>query len=138
MVPELFVDTSAWVALADSDDQHHRAARETYLQLLARGRLLTTNLVLAESYTLLRRHLDAERALKFLASVRSSPRIEVLYSTRELEAAAEALLRRYSDHLFSYTDAVSFGCMQARGIREAFTFDRHFSVAGFRLVPITP
>jgi predicted nucleic acid-binding protein len=33
------------------------------------------------------------------------------------------------------TDAVSFAVMESRGIRDAITLDRHFTIAGFRGIP---
>ncbi len=128
---EVFVDSSAWIALADESDEWHGVARKLYPQLLASSRLITTNLVLAETYTLIRYELGWTAAMTFLERVKSSPRIEVERAGSELEAAAEEILKRYRDHPFSYTDAVSFAVMKARSITEAFTFDRHFATAGF-------
>ena len=49
MARELFVDTGAWVALADADDQHHaRAAAFLPTALAEYQRLVTTDLVVAE------------------------------------------------------------------------------------------
>lgn len=130
------MDTGAWVALADRDDQHHRAAARIYPRLLRESkRLVTTNLVVAESYTLLRRALGHEPAIAFLERMHSSPRIERVYSTSELETEAAGILRNYKDQDFSYADAVSFALMGLRGIDTAFAFDRHFATAGFILLP---
>lgn len=74
-------------------------------------------------------------ALKFLREVVRDP-IVVERSTGELERRAlEDWLVPFDDHDFSFADAVSFAVMTDRGIREALTLDRHFSVAGFRVVP---
>ena len=136
MAEELFVDTGAWVALADQDDKYHKRAAKEYPDLLKRHRrLITTNLVVAEVYIILRKALGHAAAITFLESIRSSPRIEKVQSTEELEIEAEDILRRYSDQDFSYTDAVSFALMRQRGIDTAFAFDKHFSIAGFSMVP---
>jgi predicted nucleic acid-binding protein len=129
------VDTGAWVALALEADAHHQEAAQIYPELLRSRRLVTTNLVVAESYILLRREAGHEVALAFLDRLGASPRIHRVYSTPELEAEAEKILRKYQDQEFSYTDAVSFALMQREGIEEAFTFDRHFRVMGFLTVP---
>jgi hypothetical protein len=53
-----------------------------------------------------------------------------------VQAAALAdWIRRFDDQPFTLTDAASFAVMRARRIRVAFTFDRHFGVAGFEVVP---
>lgn len=135
MSAELFVDAGAWIALADADDQHHAAAAKLYPKLLKNyRRLVTTNLVVAEAYILIRRELGHEAGMTFLNRIKASPRIEKVYVDAELETQAETILGCYQDQLFSYADAVSFALMRERGIEEAFAFDKHFVVAGFSLV----
>jgi predicted nucleic acid-binding protein len=132
----IFVDASAWMALAITRDRHHRAARGAYPGLLRDHRVLvTTNLVVAETHILLRRLGSHNAAMRFLESIRESHRIEKVYSDPQLEEEAEEILRRYAGQDFSLADAVSFALMRRRGIQEAFTFDRHFTVAGFTCVP---
>ncbi len=135
MPSEVFIDTGAWYAVADTDDGHHGQARKAYFDLLLKSYLVTTNLVLAETYALVLGRKGVAPALRFLETVRESPRIEIVYSTRELEGVAEGILLKYADHPFSYTDATSFACMQTRGITDAFTFDQHFAIAGFQMIP---
>lgn len=97
-------------------------------------RVVTTNLVIAETHALLLRRTTRDTALAFVQRARESPNL-VVSSTTELEAAAVAdWLERYSDQDFSFTDAVSFAVMAGRGIRDALTLDRHFATAGFRVV----
>ena len=62
--------------------------------------------------------------------------VEEVFADRDLQAAALAdWLRKFDDQLFTLTDAVSFAVMRARRMPEAFTFDRHFTVAGFTARP---
>lgn len=136
MAAELFVDTGAWVALADEDDRHHARATSAFPRLLREHqRLVTTNLVVAECYILLRLELGHGPAVAFLEHLRASPRIERVYATADLEDEAEGILRRYQDQDFSFTDAVSFALMRQREITTAFAFDAHFATAGFVCVP---
>lgn len=136
MPAEVFVDAGAWLALADRGDHHHQAAASVYPGLLRHyQRLVTTNLVVAEVYVLLRRELGHKPAIAFLENLGISSRIEKVFSNRKLETEAEAMLRRYEEHAFSFTDAVSFALMHERVIAEAFAFDVHFATAGFRRLP---
>jgi len=132
----IFVDAGAWFALADKNDVNHGKAAGIYPSLLtAYNRLVTSNLVIAETYVLILNELGRRAAFDFLERIKTSPRITRIYSTEGLEREAEDLLRKYSDHDFSYTDAVSFVIMKRQKIRKAFAFDRHFRNAGFSMVP---
>jgi predicted nucleic acid-binding protein len=132
----LFVDTGAWYALADRSDQHHNEAVEIYPKLLSGNLpLKTTNLIISETYILIRRGIGYQAAIAFLENIASSPRVIKIYSDRMLEETAESILRQYQDQDFSYTDAVSFVVMEHYGITEAFSFDKHFVTAGFTLIP---
>ena len=132
---KLFVDTGAWFALADKSDQYHNQAIEIYSDLLRNYRLLTTNLVIAESYTLMRYALGHQAAIHFVDNIESSPRVIKIYSDSIQEEQAIEVLRQYHDQDFSYTDAASFAVMKQYGAVEAFSFDRHFVTAGFTLIP---
>ncbi|MBW1800984.1 MAG: type II toxin-antitoxin system VapC family toxin [Deltaproteobacteria bacterium] len=130
----VFVDTGAWLALANRSDRHHEEAAGILRDLLKGCRLLTTNLVIAESYVLILRTLGHEAALSFLDSVEGSPNTTKVLSDASLEAEASEILRKYRDQDFSYTGAVSFAVMRRNGITRAFSFDSHFITAGFTII----
>jgi len=75
MIPEdIFVDTGAWVALADKDDLHHKESVSVFPTLLKISRtLVTSNLVVAEAYILLLKELGHHAALSFLERLKASP-----------------------------------------------------------------
>ena len=136
MSREVFLDAGAWIALADAGDKYHSAARDEHHRLAGeRWIYVTTNLVIAEAYILIRRTAGHQPAVRFLRSLGSSPRLVKVYSDADLEQAAQDLLERYADQDFSYADAVSFAVMREREIEAAFTFDSHFATLGFRMLP---
>jgi predicted nucleic acid-binding protein len=133
MPPEyIFVDTSAWVALGDRDDSHHKKAASLYpLLLKTQKHLVTSNLVIAETYIVILNELGHQAALNFLGRLKASPRILRIYSSEDIEAEAQEILSKFMDQDFSYTDAVSFVIMNRQKIKRAFSFDKHFVIAGF-------
>ena len=136
MKRSLFVDSSAWYAVADRDDVYHsRTVACLTSSLSAYARLVTTNHVVGESYTLIRMRLGHAAAQQFLKSLDQSHRVQRVFVTLEHEEAAFVLLRRYADHDFSFVDATSFVVMKGLGLRDAFTFDRHFAALGFTMLP---
>ena len=131
----IFVDTGAWFALADEDDAHHKDAALIFPSLLQSYKeLVTSNLVVAESYILILKGLGHNAAVDFLDHMNGSPRIKRLHATFDIEKEAEEILKRYIDQDFSYTDAVSFSIMNKFKIKKAFTYDKHFQTMGFVMV----
>jgi hypothetical protein len=136
MLRELFVDTTAWYALADADDKYHHSAKEFLPEALnAYSRLVTSNHVIGETYTLIRTRLGYREVWEFISRVRSSPRVEIVFIDEEMESEAYDLLYQFQDQDFSYVDGTSFVVMRRRKIREAFSYDDHFSTAGFIRLP---
>jgi len=133
---ELFVDTSAWYALADADDQHHHSAEVFLAQALKiYTRLVTSNSVVGETYTLIRTRLGYREAWEFITRVRSSSRLEIIFTNESIESEAYRLLRQFQDQDFSYVDGTSFALMKERKMTEAFAYDKHFLTAGFIKLP---
>ena len=137
MPTEIFVDTSAWYPLVVARHADHAPlAAALRAAVKAHRRVVTTNLVVAETHALLLRRIGHDTALRFVQTIDNAPNV-VVRSTRELESVAERTwLTRYSDQGFSLTDAVSFAVMTERRIRQALSLDNRFVVAGFELVGV--
>jgi uncharacterized protein len=123
-----FVDTSYWVALRLRRDANH----ETAVQLWAPGRpMLTTNHVIGETWTFLRRRDGHASAVSFLDAVEAAGWLTVAHVEEATEREARAWLRRHDERAYSFVDATSFAVMRRERIREALAFDGDFSAAGF-------
>lgn len=132
----LFVDTSAWYPVADSGHPDHGSvAGELRSRILEGARIVTTNLVIAETHVLLLRRAGRRAAMAFLEAVHQAPN-QVEYATPDrVDAAVSRWLAPFADQPFSLADAVSFAVMDELGIRDALTLDRHFASAGFVMCP---
>ena len=62
-VKELFVDTSTWMAIADANDVNHPAAVAFQSQMSGPRRLIVTNYILDELYTLILMDLGYRQAV---------------------------------------------------------------------------
>ena len=124
-----FVDTSFWIGLLYGHDQRHATARALWRN--ERNELATTNLVLGETWTFLRRRIDHTTALRFIELVERSQHIRVVRVDADTERAAWTWLRRHDERVYSFVDATSFAVMRQLGISEALAFDGDFSAAGF-------
>jgi len=133
----VFVDTSAYFALADRRSASHRAMDAIVRRLITeRWRLFTSNFVLAETHALLLSRIDHAIALQVLLAIDSSTTTIVRVSARD-ERRAREILARYDDKDFSLTDATSFAVMERLHISQAFTLDADFSQYGFAVLAAT-
>ena len=128
MAAELFVDTSAWYPIAVESHPDHEWLADALTAAIRGGRrVVTTNLIVAETYALLLARVGHPAALDFLRAVRKPPN-EVVNSTPELEdrAITNWLERRWPgygapDWSTSFTDAVSSEVMAEREIHEVLS-----------------
>ena len=131
----LFVDTAAWIGLEVTNDEHHLAAN-AFLQDSGRAfQWVTTNWILWEAVTWLRRRAGHASAVRFGERLLVSGKLEIITITPRLEMSAWEIFRCYQDKDFGYIDCTSFAAMKHLGLKTAFTFDEHFRQAGFRMVP---
>lgn len=131
----IFVDTSAWIAIADDSDKYHSEAKSYYLQRLKeKTSFLTSNDVLAETYTWLRYHVSHSYAVRFHQMVTSAEKLrtlEILWVNRAMADAAWEIFERYNDQLFSFADCTSFVLARHAKVNEIFAFDEDFAMMGF-------
>lgn len=133
----LFVDTSAFIALIDKDDQYHGTAKEFYkLKLKPPFKLTTTNFVICETINFLRARLPLKYAVEFREDILSSKIISTIHITPKIEDTAFDLMKAHKDKTYSFTDCTSFVVMKELGISTSFTFDEHFKQIGFTVVPL--
>jgi len=124
-----FVDTSYWVALFFALDSHHPEARRLWER--QPGPVLTTNHVLGETWTFMRRRRGHADALRVIDAVRSSPRVTAVRVPQGVEDEAWRWLRRHDERELSFVDATSFAMMRRQRLNEALAFDGDFAAAGF-------
>ena len=124
---KLFVDTGAFIALTDADDENHKIAAAFYRDAKEKGtRFVSTNFVVCETMNYLRARISHNIAVLFRENLKKSGFIEIVTVTPSIEDAAFAIFKRYTDKDFSFTDCTSFSVMKSLKIRSAFAFDKHF------------
>jgi predicted nucleic acid-binding protein len=127
-----FGDTSFWFARYNARDRRHVDAR----RIDPGPRVVTTEWVLGETWTLMTRRQSHAAARACIESIRRLPGVEVAAVTEADLSASWLWLARHDERPYSFVDAVSFRVMQRRRLTEALTFDGDFAAAGF--VPVQP
>ena len=129
----IFIDSSMWMALVNPRDDFSKKAQEIWLLLQKqKARLLTTNYILDESFTLIRKRCGLE-TIRLLRNRLGADweNLKVIRVTINDEAKAwDWFLKDWSN--LSFTDCISFAVMERLGIKKAATFDKHFNKAGFK------
>jgi predicted nucleic acid-binding protein len=126
----IFVDTSFWAALTARDDALHDLAVELFAQH-ATERLVTSNHVRGETWTMLRRRRGFRSAVSFLDAVERTARLRLEFVSRDVEQEALRWLRGREEREYSFVDATSFAVMRSLRIGEALAFDGDFAAVGF-------
>jgi len=135
----LFIDTSAFLALANDRDNYYKAARRFLMDMqsgkLRPTRLVTSDYIVDETLTRIRFKVGHAQAVNWGRNIHSSKIIEVLRVDKTIYEDALAIFEKYNDKQFSFTDCTSFALMKIIGINDVFTFDEDFRKMGFNIMP---
>lgn len=130
----VLIDTSAVIALHSTAEQFHSEAANLYSTAVGFA-WYSVDVTSHECFTLIRYRDTFEAAMEHYQFLRNSSLITTLRFTPDDEAEAEAILHRYNDQDISCHDALCAAVMKRIGIARVFTFDRHFYVLGFEVLP---
>lgn len=112
----MLVDTGAWYAIADASDRHHEEASQFYIEHAGKVAFVTTDLIMAETWTLIASHLGRSKALTFWETLRETRTPILTVDSVDLEAAWH-VVRAFSDQAFSFVDCATFAIMERLGYR---------------------
>lgn len=136
---QIFVDTSAWSALADDGDIHHEDALLFRDEITEKYRLVVTNYLLDELYTLMLMNQGYPDTVSFkqqLDVLIAEDIVKVVWVTPDIADEAWKIFEQFNtDKEWSFTDCVSFAVMKQLNITEVFTLDHHFAQMGFMKQP---
>jgi len=131
-----YIDTSALIALSDSNDANHDRAVQHLRDSLAIGTRFTLGkAVLIEFIDGVTKRIGKDKAIKELTTVLESKVVTVVLETSSDWANALSCFRKHKDRRVDLTDALNFSLMERMGIGTAFTFDSDFAAHGFTIAP---
>lgn len=135
MVSDVFVDTAFFKALVDIKDEFYSQAQRIWGEIKQqKPNLVTTNYILDESYTLIRKRCGVKMVYelrKMLGAGGGKVRIYRIL-VRDEKTSWRWFEENWSG--LSFTDCTSFAVMQRLGIKRVATFDEHFRMAGFEIL----
>lgn len=132
---KVFIDTSWFKAFADPEDDFHQLAKNQFSKMqVSKTKLITTNYILDESFTLIRVRIDLKSAMDFRQMLASmSDMLKIIRILSQDDAKSWDWFPKNWSKL-SFTDCTSFAVMHRLGLKDVATFDDHFSRAGFNVL----
>ena len=128
----IFADTAGFLAFLDADDDFHSAAVKKWNFLFEEGfKIITTDYVRLESWSLIQRRLGHQAILCFQDDILPICDIHFVGEAGFQQATAQWRIAHRKN--LSLVDLTSFACMHRLNINEALTFDRHFLEQGFKI-----
>jgi len=135
----LFIDTPAFLALANDRDNYYKAAQHFLIDMqngkFRPTRLITSDYIVGETLTRIRFKVGHAQAVNWGQNIHSSKIIELLRVDKNIYEDALVIFEKYNDKQLSFTDCTSFALMKSMGINDAFTFDEDFRKMGFNIMP---
>ena len=132
----LFVDTSGWVAPVNRGDLFHVTTTHALDDWMKQGGLLvTTDYVVDETLTHMRMRFGLEVAQAWWEQTEHSSRLRWEWVGMARAEKAREMFFHQRDKDYSLTDCTSFVVMKELKLKQALTTDKHFTQAGFQVVP---
>lgn len=139
---KLFVDTSGWDALADKADKNYARALQFRNEIVGERKLVTSNYILDELYTLLLMNIGFQPTVKYKGTLDiliAEHVLDVIWIDHKLAKKSWDVFEQYNvDKRWSFTDCTSYVVMKDFSITEVFAFDHHFEQMGFKRLPSLP
>ena len=130
-MPQVFADTSYWIARYFPNDQWHRAALAAERLLGHPLHLLTTQEVLTEFLDSVSGNPEMRReGVKAINAILNDPGITVIPQTPQSFAGGFQRYQNRMDKGYSLVDCISMNTMDAYGITQILTSDHHFNQEG--------
>lgn len=131
---KIFIDTSAFLAILNANDQFYPAARQSWVKVIESDSVLfSSNYVLLETTALLQHRFGIEAVRLFESDM--LPMVEVYWIDELIHKQAMGALLVANRRVLSLVDCTSFEIMRQFGMDKAFTFDPHFREQGFSIIP---
>ena len=127
----VFVDSSAFLALINSNDQNHEIDKRIWEKLLQENshQLFCSNYVVVETVAILQNRFGLPAVILFQQNI--LPIFDTLLINETTHQAAIAALLNANRRHLSLVDCSSFVLTRHLGLDAVFAFDQHFVEQGF-------
>ena len=130
----IFIDTAAFLAVLNANDQFHQSAKHIWDEILSSdSSLFSSNYVILETTALLQHRFGIEALRLFEIDI--LPVVEIAWVDETIHKQGLSALLAANRRDLSLVDCTSFEIMRQTGMDRVFTFDPHFREQGFKVIP---
>jgi predicted nucleic acid-binding protein len=130
----IFIDTAAFLAVLNANDQFHQPAKRIWNEILSQdSSLFSSNYVILETTVLLQHRFGIEALRLFESDI--LPVVEIAWVDETIYKQGMSALLAANRRNLSLVDCTSFEIMRQIGLDAVFTFDPHFREQGFKVIP---
>ncbi|GAB4578607.1 MAG: hypothetical protein Fur0022_13430 [Anaerolineales bacterium] len=131
---QVYVDTSAFLALLDADEKNHPSASQIWRDLISSNAfLICNNYVIVETFALVQNRLGMNAVYDLYHGLLAS--VEIIWTDESTFLTGVNIMLSANRKKLSIVDCTSFETMRRLGIKNAFTLDHHFAEQGFDIIP---
>lgn len=131
----VFIDSSAYVGFYSVHDAHHEVAQKKLSFLAEQDTPLVTSYgVIDETATVVSQCAGKDVSVHFLNSMISGRGPEILELDQHIRDSAYSIFRLASDKNISTIDCQIAAICREHGIKTIFTFDKHFTKLGLKIL----
>lgn len=136
---KIFIDTSAWISYSLSGQSQHSTIRNMIKKYIKDKVIIcTSNDVIDETVTRLIYNTDIKVAEKFINliidGIKNNNLIQ-LWVDEEIQNEAYGLVKKFSEHKLSLTDATTIVLMKRSSIESVISLDSDFKKVGIATLP---
>jgi predicted nucleic acid-binding protein len=129
-----FIDTAAFLAIINVEDDNHPIAKNAWKDLLTDGAMfITSNYIIVESIALIQNRLGIRFVQKLSDEI--LPLVEIHWIEQGQHQEAFNHILAINRRNLSLVDCSSFSTMRRLDLHTVFTFDPHFREQGFHVIP---
>lgn len=131
----VMLDTGPLISLYDPSDEQRKDVIATLGQVQSQKYpICITSLTIAETHNRILYDINEECASKFLRNIYDGS-VNVLETQPADTLQAMAIIEKYHGQKITWTDAVCMAIMKRMGIRKVMSYDYHFWIMNFTVLP---
>jgi len=132
---QIFVDTSALIAIGNKRDQYHSQAVKINNELKkSKNIFVITSAILLEFGNAFASTNLKPTAIKIIETINRSEKWRCINANKELVERGFQKFKKYQDKDWGLVDCINMIVANELGITEIFTSDYHFEQAGFSIL----